>query len=88
MAPAVTNISTYCFTPLDGLKELGAAEIDQLLGRLRRIRGLEGLTPKVSLSDDPAVPADAGADQARDHCLRVESVRPADYTSPKIAPGN
>jgi UPF0176 protein len=79
--PAVTNISTYLFAPLQNLKGLrdrlrqackdwdlkgtillstegvnlfvaGPAErIDQLLEVLRAVPGLEGLTPKVSLSE-------------------------------------
>lgn len=111
----VTNISTYRFAPLDGLKELreelmesckawnlkgtillsteginlfvaGSAEsIELLLTRLRRIPGLEDLTPKVSLSD--AQPFNRMLVRVKKEIISfgVEAVRPADYTSPKIA---
>lgn len=116
MTQAVTNLSTYCFTPLDGLKELraelvescrewnlkgtillsteginlfvagGAEEIDRLLERLRRIRGLERLTPKVSLSDSQPFRRMLVRIKREIIAFGVESVRPADYTSPKIPP--
>jgi len=114
--PAVTNISTYRFAALTGLKELreglqasckawglkgtillspeginlfvaGAAEsIDRLLARLRSIPGLEDLTPKVSLSE--AQPFNRMLVRLKKEIISfgVEAVRPADYTSPKIAP--
>jgi RluA family pseudouridine synthase len=114
--PGITNISTYRFAALSGLKELreeligsckewglkgtillsteginlfvaGSAEsIDQLLARLRRIPGLEDLTPKVSLSD--AQPFNRMLVRLKKEIISfgVEAVRPADYTSPKIAP--
>jgi RluA family pseudouridine synthase len=114
--PAVTNISTYRFAELTGLKDLredlkvlckawglkgtillsteginlfvaGAAEsIDRLLARLRAIRGLEDLSPKVSLSD--AQPFNRMLVRLKKEIISfgVEAVRPVDYTSPKIAP--
>ncbi len=113
---AVTNISTYRFAPLTGLKSLreelqssckewelkgtillsteginlfvaGAAEsIDLLLARLRSIPGLEDLTPKVSLS--ATQPFNRMLVRLKKEIISfgVEAVRPADYTSPKIAP--
>lgn len=113
---AVTNISTYKFAPLSGLKELreeliasckawhlkgtillapeginlfvaGAAEsIDRLLERLRAIPGLEDLTPKISLSDDQPFNRMLVRLKKEIISFGVEAVRPADYTSPKIAP--
>jgi RluA family pseudouridine synthase len=112
---AVTNISTYRFAELTGLKSLreelqasckawglkgtillsteginlfvaGAAEsIDLLLERLRSIRGLEDLTPKVSLSE--AQPFNRMLVRLKKEIISfgVEAVRPADYTSPKIS---
>ena len=112
----VTNISTYKFAPLSGLKELreelrssckdwdlkgtillapeginlfvaGAAEsIDRLLARLRSIPGLADLTPKVSLSDDQPFNRMLVRLKKEIISFGVEAVRPADYTSPKIAP--
>ncbi len=113
---AVTNISTYRFAELTGLKALreelqasckawslkgtillsteginlfvaGAAEsIDLLLRRLRAIPGLEGLTPKVSLSDSQPFNRMLVRLKKEIISFGVEAVRPADYTSPKIAP--
>jgi len=114
--PAITNISTYRFAALSGLKDLraelqasckawglkgtillapeginlfvaGAAEsIDALLAKLRAIPGLEDLTPKVSLSD--AQPFNRMLVRLKKEIISfgVEAVRPAEYTSPKIAP--
>lgn len=113
--PAVTNISTYRFAELTGLKDLreeliaackewnlkgtillsteginlfvaGAAEsIDLLLAKLRSIPGLEGLEPKVSLSDRQPFNRMLVRVKKEIISFGVESVRPADYTSPKIA---
>ena len=113
---AVTNISTYRFAELTGLKALreelqasckawslkgtillsteginlfvaGAADsIDGLLARLRSIPGLEGLTPKVSLSDSQPFNRMLVRLKKEIISFGVEAVRPADYTSPKIAP--
>ena len=112
---AVTNISTYRFAPLTGLKELreelqssckawelkgtillstegvnlfvaGAAEsIDKLLGKLRSVPGLEDLTPKVSLSETQPFNRMLVRLKKEIISFGVEAVRPADYTSPKIA---
>jgi len=114
--PAVTNISTYRFAPLTGLKSLreelqasckawnlkgtillsteginlfvaGAAEsIDSLLARLRAIPGLEDLTPKISLSETQPFNRMLVRLKKEIISFGVEAVRPADYTSPKIAP--
>jgi RluA family pseudouridine synthase len=113
---AVTNISTYRFAGLSGLKELraglqadckawglkgtillsteginlfvaGAAEsIDRLLERLGAIPGLEDLTPKVSLSETQPFNRMLVRLKKEIISFGVEAVRPADYTSPKIAP--
>ncbi len=113
--PAVTNISTYRFAPLTGLKSLreelqtsckawelkgtillsteginlfvaGAAEsIDFLLERLRAIHGLEDLAPKVSLSDHQPFNRMLVRLKKEIISFGVDAVRPADYTSPKIA---
>jgi RluA family pseudouridine synthase len=113
---AVTNISTYRFAPLTGLKSLreelqvsckdwelkgtillsteginlfvaGAADsIDGLLARLRAIPGLEDLTPKVSLSETQPFNRMLVRLKKEIISFGVEAVRPADYTSPKIAP--
>ena len=113
---AVTNISTYRFAPLTGLKSLreelqasckawelkgtillsteginlfvaGAAEsIDLLLAKLRSIRGLEDLTPKVSLSETQPFNRMLVRLKKEIISFGVDAVRPADYTSPKIAP--
>ena len=112
---AVTNISTYRFAELSGLKELreelvadckawglkgtillsteginlfvaGAAEsIDLLLVRLRAIPGLEGLAPKVSLSDTQPFNRMLVRLKKEIISFGVEAVRPANYTSPKLA---
>jgi UPF0176 protein len=113
---AVTNISTYRFAPLSGLKVLreelqasckewelkgtillsteginlfvaGAAEsIDRLLARLREIPGLQDLTPKISLSETQPFNRMLVRLKKEIISFGVEAVRPADYTSPKIAP--
>ncbi|MEO7100351.1 MAG: sulfurtransferase [Luteolibacter sp.] len=112
---AVTNISTYRFAELNGLKELredlitnckawelkgtillsteginlfvaGAAEsIDLLLEKLRAIPGLEGLEPKVSLSETQPFNRMLVRLKKEIISFGVEAVRPANYTSPKLA---
>lgn len=114
--PPITNISTYRFAALSGLKELraeltdsckawnlkgtillsteginlfvaGAAEsIDSLLARLRAIPGLEDLTPKISLSDTQPFNRMLVRIKKEIIAFGIEAVRPAAYTSPKIAP--
>ncbi len=111
---AVTNISTYRFAPLSGLKDLreqlladckawelkgtillsseginlfvaGAAEsIDQLIGKLREIPGLEGLEPKISLSDTQPFNRMLVRIKREIISFGMEHIRPADYTSPKL----
>ncbi|MFC7338311.1 sulfurtransferase [Haloferula chungangensis] len=63
-----------------------AESIDRLLEKLRAIPGLEGLTPKVSLSDDQPFNRMLVRVKKEIISFGVEAVRPADYTSPKIAP--
>ncbi|MES2658499.1 MAG: sulfurtransferase [Verrucomicrobiota bacterium] len=112
---AVTNISTYRFAELTGLKDLreelitfckarelkgtillsseginmfvaGAAEsIDLLLERLRKISGLEGLEPKVSISEKQPFNRMLVRIKREIISFGMESIRPANYTSPKIA---
>ena len=112
---AVTNISTYRFAELTGLKELrenliadckawglkgtillsteginlfvaGAAEsMDLLLAKLRGIPGLEDLEPKISLSDDQPFNRMLVRLKKEIISFGMESIRPANYTSPKIA---
>lgn len=111
---AVTNISTYRFAELTGLKDLreelidfckaaglkgtillsteginmfvaGAAEsIDRLLGRLRLIPGLEALEPKVSVSERQPFNRMLVRIKKEIISFGMESIRPANYTSPKI----
>jgi len=111
---AVTNISTYRFVELSGLKDLrenliadckawglkgtillsteginlfvaGAAEsIDLLLGKLRAIPGLEGLEPKISISDKQPFNRMLVRLKKEIISFGMESIRPANYTSPKI----
>ena len=112
---AVTNISTYRFAELTGLKDLreslindckawelkgtillsteginlfvaGAAEsINLLLGKLRIIPGLEGLEPKVSISDKQPFNRMLVRLKKEIISFGMESIRPANYTSPKIS---
>ncbi|HEX7260935.1 MAG TPA: sulfurtransferase, partial [Luteolibacter sp.] len=112
---AVTNISTYRFAELTGLKDLreeliadckawalkgtillsteginlfvaGAAEsIDLLLAKLRKIPGLEALEPKVSISDKQPFNRMLVRVKREIISFGMESIRPANYTSPKIA---
>jgi UPF0176 protein len=113
---AVTNISTYRFAELSGLKDLredlvssckswglkgtillsteginlfvaGAADsIELLLSKLRKIPGLEGLQPKVSISEKQPFNRMLVRIKKEIISFGVESIRPANYTSPKIAP--
>ena len=112
---AVTNISTYRFAELTGLKDLreelisfckarelkgtillsseginmfvaGAAEsIELLLEKLRKIPGLEGLEPKVSISEKQPFNRMLVRIKKEIISFGMESIRPANYTSPKIA---
>jgi UPF0176 protein len=112
----VTNISTYRFTALTGLKSLreelvalckawklkgtillsteginlfvaGAADsIDRLLVRLGEVPGLENLDPKVSLSETQPFKRMLVRLKKEIIAFGVDAVRPASYTSPKIAP--
>ena len=112
---AVTNISSYRFAELTGLKDLrenlsaackgwglkgtillsteginlfvaGAAEsIDLLLVKLRGIPGLETLEPKVSISDKQPFNRMLVRVKKEIISFGMESIRPANYTSPKIA---
>jgi len=112
---AITNISTYRFVPLAGLKELreeliadckswglkgtillsteginmfvagSDASIHLLLDKIRQIRGLEDLMPKVSLSEDQPFNRMLVRIKKEIIAFGVETVRPAEYTSPKIA---
>jgi UPF0176 protein len=111
----VTNISTYRFAPLTGLKDLreelaaackgwglkgtillsteginlfiaGAVEsVELLLAKLRGIPGLEGLEPKVSVSDHQPFNRMLVRVKKEIISFGMESIRPANYTSPKIA---
>jgi UPF0176 protein len=113
---AVTNISTYRFAELTGLKELrerlladckawalkgtillsteginlfvagGAKSIDHLIASLRAIQGLEALEPKVSLSDTQPFNRMLVRIKREIISFGMEGIRPADYTSPKLAP--
>jgi UPF0176 protein len=112
--PAVTNISTYRFAELTGLKELraelvdrcrewelkgtillsteginlfvagAAGSIDLLLKRLREIPGLEGLEPKVSVSETQPFNRMLVRIKKEIISFGVEGVRPALHTSPKL----
>ncbi len=112
---AVTNISTYRFAALTGLKDMreeltafckawnlkgtillsteginlfvaGEADaIDLLLNKLRQIPGLEALEPKVSISDKQPFNRMLVRVKKEIISFGMESIRPADYTSPKIA---
>lgn len=112
---AVTNISTYRFAELTGLKDLredlitacrawdlkgtillsteginlfvaGAAEsIELLLEKLRKIPGLEDLEPKVSVSEKQPFNRMLVRVKKEIIAFGMESIRPANYTSPKIA---
>ena len=63
----------------------GAAEsIDLLLSKLRLIPGLEGLEPKVSISDKQPFNRMLVRLKKEIISFGMESIRPANYTSPKI----
>ncbi|HSP42812.1 MAG TPA: rhodanese-like domain-containing protein, partial [Luteolibacter sp.] len=65
----------------------GAAEsIDRLIARLRAIPGLESLTPKISLSETQPFNRMLVRLKKEIIAFGVDAVRPADRTSPKIAP--
>ena len=65
----------------------GAADsIDRLLTRLRAVPGLESLTPKISLSESQPFNRMLVRLKKEIISFGVDAVRPADYTSPKIAP--
>lgn len=61
-----------------------AGSIDELIGRLHRVPGLEGLKPKVSLSDDQPFNRMLVRIKKEIISFGVETVRPAEYTSPKL----
>lgn len=64
----------------------GVAEsIDQLVAKLRSIPGLEDLAPKVSLSETQPFNRMLVRLKREIIAFGVEGVRPANYTSPKIA---
>lgn len=65
----------------------GAAEsIDALVSRLRNISGLEDLVPKVSISETQPFNRMLVRLKKEIISFGMESIRPANYTSPKIAP--
>lgn len=64
----------------------GATEsVDLLVERLRKIPGLEGLVPKVSISDKQPFNRMLVRLKKEIISFGMESIRPANYTSPKIA---
>jgi UPF0176 protein len=62
------------------------SSVDRLLDRLRAIGGLEGLKPKRSWSEDQPFNRMLVRLKKEIISFGVETVRPAEYTSPKIAP--
>ena len=114
--PTFTNVSTYCFAELDGLKELRAdllekckawnlkgtillseeginlfvageqGSIDALMERLHAIAGLEGLTPKLSYSDEQPFNRMLVRLKKEIISFGMEGVNPAKYTSAKLPP--
>ncbi len=112
---AVTNISTYCFAELSGIKELRAeltglckewdlkgtillsteginlfvagdsASIGKLLEKLRGIPGLEGLEPKMSVSDTQPFNRMLVRIKREIISFGVDGVNPARHTSPKLS---
>ncbi len=112
---AVTNISTYRFAALTGLKDLReeliavcktwnlkgtillsteginlfvageANAIELLLEKLRQIPGLEALEPKFSISDKQPFNRMLVRVKKEIISFGMEAIRPADYTSPKLA---
>ena len=111
-----TNVSTYCFAELEGLKELRAellekckgwnlkgtillsheginlfvageqGSIDALMDRLHAIPGLEGLTPKLSYSDEQPFNRMLVRLKKEIISFGMEGVNPAKYTSAKLPP--
>lgn len=112
----ITNISTYRFTPMSGLKELREAlirdcrnwdlkgtillsteginlfvagagdDVDRLMAKLHALPGLEGLEPKVSLSDHQPFNRMLVRIKKEIIAFGVEGVDPSRHTSPKLAP--
>lgn len=62
-----------------------AASIEMLLEKLRKIPGLEGLEPKVSVSEKQPFNRMLVRVKKEIISFGMESIRPANYTSPKIA---
>lgn len=111
-----TNVSTYCFAELDGLRELRAellqkckawslkgtillsqeginlfvageqSSIEALMDRLHLIPGLEGLTPKLSYSEEQPFNRMLVRLKKEIISFGVEGVNPAKYTSSKLPP--
>ena len=114
---AITNISTYRFAELSGLKELRESlitdckawglkgtillsteginlfvagspdSIEALLAKLRAVPGLESLMPKVSISEKQPFNRMLVRLKKEIISFGMESIRPANYTSPKISAG-
>ena len=64
-----------------------AESIDLLLARLRAVPGLEALAPKVSVSEKQPFNRMLVRVKREIISFGMESIRPANYTSPKIAAG-
>ena len=64
-----------------------AGSIDLLLARLRAVPGLEALAPKVSVSEKQPFNRMLVRVKREIISFGMESIRPANYTSPKIAAG-
>jgi len=65
----------------------GAAEsVDLLVSQLREISGLENLQPKVSISEEQPFNRMLVRLKKEIISFGIESIRPANYTSPKISP--
>ena len=62
-----------------------AEDIESLLEKLRTVPGLEGLEPKVSISDKQPFNRMLVRIKREIISFGMESIRPANYTSPKIA---
>jgi UPF0176 protein len=62
-----------------------AASIDLLMERLHAVKGLENLTPKVSISDKQPFNRMLVRIKKEIISFGMESIRPANYTSPKLA---
>jgi UPF0176 protein len=64
----------------------GSAEsIERLLAKLRAVRGLEDLMPKISISDDQPFNRMLVRIKKEIISFGMESIRPANYTSPKLS---